>query len=63
MVGSSSWMRRPDFYRVKFEQDTDEGKKSRIHDVILSDGKKVKVYKKDNGDIAILPASEQPASE
>ena len=59
MVGSSSWMRRPDFYRVAFEQDTDDGKRSRIHEITLADGKKAKIYKKDNGDIAILPEVEQ----
>ncbi len=58
MVGSSFWMRRPDFYRVEFASDTDENKKARIHTITLSNGEKGIVYKKANGDIAIMPASE-----
>lgn len=58
MVGSSFWMRRPDFYQVEFASDTDENKKSRTHTITLSNGEKGIVYKKANGDIAIIPASE-----
>ena len=58
MVGSSFWMRRPDFYQVEFASDTDENKKSRTHTITLSNGEKGIVYKKANGDIAIMPANE-----
>ena len=53
-MGSSTWLRRMDTYEKEFNQLTPEEQKSRIHTVTLSDGKQYQVYKKANGDIAVL---------
>ena len=59
--GTSTWQRRMDRYEKKFEEDTEEGQKNRIFYINKPDGTKVKVYKKENGDIALFP-NEQPSS-
>lgn len=48
--GSTTWMRRMDQYENPFENLSDEEKKSRIHKI----GDLGFVYKKENGDIAVV---------
>ena len=59
VVGSSTWLRRMDRYEKEFDQLSDEEKKSRIHTIDLGNGNYGQVYKKANGDIAILPQNSE----
>lgn len=52
--GTSTWQRRMDRYQKKFNEDTPEGQKNRIFYITRPDGTKIKVYKKDNGDIGLF---------
>ena len=51
--GSSTWLRRMDQYENKFDPNNPDP--NRIHEIKLSDGTTAKVYKTENGDIALLP--------
>lgn len=53
IMGSTTWLRRMDQYEKKYDQLNDEEKKSRTHTIKLG-GSEYKVYKKANGDIALL---------
>lgn len=61
--GTSTWQRRMDRYQTKFEDDTEEGKKNRIFYIKRPNGTTVKVYKKDNGDIALFDGPQTPPIE
>lgn len=54
VVGSSTWLRRMDRYEKEFDALSDEEKKARVHKIDLGGGNVGYVYKKANGDIAIL---------
>ena len=51
--GSSTWLRRMDQYENKFDPNNPDP--NRVHEIKLSDGTTAKVYKTENGDIALLP--------
>lgn len=53
-MGTQTWMRRMDRYKTEWDNDTLEGKMSRVHPIKLSNGQTAYVYKKANGDIARL---------
>lgn len=53
--GSSTWLRRMDQYENEF--DPNNPNPNRLHEITLKDGTKATVYKKANGDIALLPES------
>ena len=57
--GTSTWQRRMDRYQNRFEDDSEEGKKNRIFYITRPNGTKVKVYKKENGDIELFPSEDQ----
>jgi hypothetical protein len=44
-----------DRYEKSFENDTPEGQKNRTFIIKRPDGKEIKVYKKENGDIGLFP--------
>ena len=50
--GSSTWLRRMDQYEKEFDLNNPDS--NRIHEITLKDGSKARVYKKANGDIALL---------
>lgn len=54
VLGSSTWLRRMDMYDKPWESLTNEEKLRRVHKVKLGDGTEGYVYKKADGDIAIL---------
>lgn len=51
-LGSSTWLRRMDLYENEFDPINPD--QDRIHEVKLSNGKIIKVYKKANGDIGLF---------
>ena len=51
-LGSSTWLRRMDLYENEFDPIVPD--QNRIHEVKLSNGKTIKVYKKANGDIGLF---------
>ena len=61
--GTSTWQRRMDRYQTKFEDDTEEGKKNRIFYIKRPNGTTIKVYKKENGDIALFNGPQTPLTE
>lgn len=61
--GTSTWQRRMDRYQTKFEDDTEEGKKNRIFYIKRPNGTTIKVYKKENGDIALFDGPQTPLTE
>lgn len=61
--GTSTWQRRMDRYQTKFEDDTEEGKKNRVFYIKRPNGTTVKVYKKENGDIALFEDPQTPPTE
>ena len=61
--GTSTWQRRMDRYQTKFEDDTEEGKKNRIFYIKRPNGTTIKVYKKENGDIALFDGPQTPPIE
>lgn len=50
--GSSTWLRRMDQYENEFDINNPDN--NRVHEILLSNGNKVKVYKKANGDIGLF---------
>lgn len=62
ILGSTTWLRRMDRYEKEFDKLTDEEKKSRVFEITLNDGSTIKVYKKANGDIALL-SNDKPSGE
>ena len=60
--GSSTWLRRMDQYENEFDPNNPDS--NRLHEITLKDRTKATVYKKANGDIALLPESpNNPPSE
>ena len=55
--GTSTWQRRMDRYQNPFEQDTQEGQQNRTFYITTPQGKQIKVYKKENGDLGLFPNS------
>lgn len=55
--GSSTWLRRMDQYENEFDPNNPDS--NRIHEITLSNGQKARVYKKANGDIALLNSPNQ----
>lgn len=55
--GSSTWLRRMDQYENEFDPNNPDS--NRIHEITLSNGQKARVYKKANGDIALLNSPDQ----
>ena len=60
--GTSTWQRRMDRYQKPFNEDTPEGQKNRIFYITRPDGTKIKVYKKQNGDIGLFNDPNDPES-
>ena len=60
--GTSTWQRRMDRYEKPFNQDTPEGQKNRTFFITRPDGTKIKVYKKQNGDIGLFNDPNDPES-
>lgn len=60
--GTSTWQRRMDRYEKPFNQDTPEGQKNRTFFITRPDGSKIKVYKKQNGDIGLFNDPNDPES-
>ena len=59
--GSSTWLRRMDQYENEFDPNNPDS--NRIHEITLSNGQKARVYKKANGDIALLNSPNQNNSD
>lgn len=57
-MGSQTWLRRVDQYEKEYDQLTPEEKAARTYTVKIGD-KGVQVYKKGNGQIALVPADEK----
>ena len=55
--GSSTWLRRMDQYENEFDPNNPDS--NRVHTIKLKDGTFAQVYKKANGDIALLPKPQQ----
>lgn len=60
-AGSTTWHRRMDQYENEFDLNNID--QSRVHTITGSDGKSFKVYKKANGDIEILPETNNNSNE
>ena len=60
--GTSTWQRRMDRYQKPFSEDTPEGQKNRTFYITRPDGTKIKVYKKQNGDIGLFNDPNDPES-
>ena len=60
--GTSTWQRRMDRYQKPFNEDTPEGQKNRTFYITRPDGTKIKVYKKQNGDIGLFNDPNDPES-
>lgn len=60
--GTSTWQRRMDRYEKPFNQDTPEGQRNRTFFITRPDGSKIKVYKKQNGDIGLFNDPNDPES-
>lgn len=54
IIGTSTWQRRMDRYEKPFLEDAPEGQQNRIFYITKPDGTKIKVYKKQNGDIGLF---------
>ena len=62
--GTSTWQRRMDRYENPFEKDTQEGQQNRTFYITFPNGRQIKVYKKENGDLGLFPNSpNNPPSE
>ena len=61
-MGSQTWLRRVDRYEKEYDQLTPEEKAARTYTVKIGD-KDVKVYKKANGQIALLPDPTKPTPD
>ena len=62
--GTSTWQRRMDRYENPFEKDTQEGQQNRTFYINFPNGRQIKVYKKENGDLGLFPNSpNNPPSE
>ena len=61
-MGSQTWLRRVDNYEKEYDQLTPEEKAARTYTVKIG-GKDVKVYKKANGQIALLPDPTVPTPD
>ena len=62
IMGSQTWLRRTDQYNKEYDELTDEEKKARTFEITVGDNKKVKVFKKADGTIGLLP-EETPAQD
>ena len=60
--GTSTWQRRMDRYEKPFNEDTPEGQKNRTFFITRPDGTKIKIYKKQNGDIGLFNDPNDPES-
>ncbi len=60
--GTSTWQRRMDRYEKPFNQDTPEGQRNRTFFITRPDGSKIKIYKKQNGDIGLFNDPNDPES-
>ena len=61
IMGSQTWLRRPDRYETEFDALDEEGKRARTFTVNI-DGQNVQVYKKADGTIQLLSATANNAS-
>ncbi len=60
--GTSTWQRRMDRYEKRFQDDTPENQKNRTFYITRPDGRKIKVYKKENGDLGLFDDPNDPNS-
>lgn len=60
--GTSTWQRRMDRYEKRFQDDTPENQKNRTFYITRPDGRKIKVYKKENGDLGLFNDPNDPNS-
>lgn len=60
--GTSTWQRRMDRYEKPFNQDTPEGQENRTFYITRPDGTKIKVFKKQNGDLGLFNDPNDPES-
>lgn len=60
--GTSTWQRRMDRYEKRFQDDTPENQKNRTFYITRPDGRKIKVYKKENGDLGLFNNPNDPNS-
>ena len=60
--GTSTWQRRMDRYEKPFNEDTPEGQRNRVFFITRPDGTKIKVYKKQNGNIGLFNDPNDPES-